>query len=134
MSELSLSELIERYGNNYYEAKSYEKQINADKDEIKKRMLESTIGESDSDTYVVTLTDIKIEDFDNDKLVAKLKSLWAEEHGSMENPYLKLVYVPDMEAIERAIYDNELNPNDLIDCKIVKHQNRMNIKKKGKSK
>ena len=128
---MTLQELIKRYGNNKTEMDSYKKQVDEDNKEIKNIMstkgMDKAVGGGFTATYSVSVS----ESFDNDKLTEKLKQLWSK-NGSMKNPYIKLVPMPDMDAIENAIYSGELNAKDLADCKVRKETPRLTIKKEAK--
>lgn len=126
-----LYELIPRYYENKEVFDKYKKLVDTDKDLIKSAVLArnpegSKVKSGDIEVNVSVITK---KSFDDDKLVAKLRELWSNEHGSMTNPYLKMVYVPDMEAIENALYNKELNPEDIADCKIIKKEVRLTAKK-----
>lgn len=123
-----LEELIERFGNLKTEADSYKKQIEADNSEIKKIMKEEGISDYSVGKYKVSYSEAVSESFDDEKLIAKVQELW---HGTGDCPYVKTVVVPDMKAIEDAIYHGEINPSDLVDCKTVKKTPRLNLYKIG---
>lgn len=116
---------INRYGLNKESMDSLKKLVDADSKFIKEHVSNESVDTGD---YVATVKTITSESFDNDKLVAALHKVW-EGKGSMQNPYLKMVFVPDMEAIEEGIYNGELDPACLKDCKVSKSQTRLTIKK-----
>lgn len=131
-----LYELVQRYYDNKQEFDALKKVVDADNKDIKEVMCKSLVDNEAKFTandIVATVKVIETEDFDNDKLVAKLKSIWSAEHGSMTNPWLKVVYQVDMEALQDAIYDNQIDPNDLKDCKVKKSQTRLTVRKVKKS-
>ena len=121
-----LNEAINRYGENKEKESKLKKLLEQDNKTIKEQLKSGT---HDTGDFVATIKEITSEDFDNDKLVAKLKQIWAEEHGSMTNPYLKITFTPNMEAIEDAIYNNELDPLELQGCKVTKVTQRLTIKR-----
>ena len=121
-----LEELIERFGNLKTEADSYKKQIDADNAKIKKIMKKEGISEYSAGRYRVSYSVAVSENFNDEKLLAKVKELW---HGEGECPYVKTVEVPDMKAIEDAIYHGELNPSDLADCRVRTETPRLNLYK-----
>ena len=135
-----LKDVIERYGNLKAEMDGLKKQVDQDNKEIKKVIVvDGKKVEEDgkvkyvasSDNYTATLSYSYSENFDEQLLVEKLKELWSE-NGSMQNPYLKLVYVPDMNAIENAIYNGKLNAADLSSCRVRNETSRLTIKKEKK--
>lgn len=124
-----LDELVNRYGNLKSEMDSYKKQVNADNSEIKSIMKEMDISEHNSGEFTAKYSITVSESFDEDKLVHTLQSIWSNKNGSMTNPYLKMVYIPDMEAIENAIYNGQLNAAELAGCKVTKETPRLTIKR-----
>lgn len=125
-----LSELIDRYGRVKSEMDSYKKEVDASNAEIKVLMADEKLDISEGSEYVAKYQIIKSESFNDEKLVQKLHALWSEHNGSMTCPYTKMVYVPNMEEIERALYNGELRPEDIADCKVVKETPRLTVTKK----
>ena len=131
-----LYELVKRYLCNKNECDDLKKLVDADNKEIKSIMLtqlKNNEAKYDAGDIIATVKVIETEDFDNDMLVSILKSLWSTEHGSMTNPWLKVVYQPDMDAIEDAIYNGELSPDDLKPAKVTKSQTRLTVRRKKKN-
>ncbi len=127
-----LNELVPRYYANKVIEKEVKDALNKDNKEIKNIMLSANKEIENIGEYKVSCKTIITEDFDKDLLVKKLKSIWAEQNGSMTCPWLEMVYVVNDEALENAIYNGEINPEDLKECKISKSQVRLTItKKKG---
>lgn len=129
MSELKLKELIDRYGNLKSEMDSYKKQVDADNAEIKSIMTSLGSENAEGDSYKVTCKVIESEKFNEAKLLAKVKSLWSEHHGSMTNPYIQRIEVVNMEELEQAIYSGEIDPKQLADCKETSTQTRLTVSK-----
>lgn len=127
MSELK--KLIDRYGNMKAEMDSYKKQVDADNAEIKKIMTEAGDEKAEGDEFKVTCKVIEIEKFNDAKLLAKLKSLWAEQNGKKKNPFIKKIEVVDMEELENAIYSGEIDPKQLAECKDINTQTRLTVSK-----
>jgi len=125
-----LSELIDRYGRVKEEMDSYKKEVDESNAEIKVLMANDNLNVTEGSEYVAKYQVIKSESFNDEKLVQKLHSLWSEQNGSMTCPYTKTIYVPNMEEIERALYNGELRPEDIADCKIVKETQRLTVTKK----
>lgn len=123
-----LKTLIDKYGDENAECNRLKKIVKEDNEEIKKIMLESGNENSEGNNYKVTCKTIVTEDFNEDKLLAKLKELWSDM-GSMTNPYIKMIEVPNMEEIEKAIYSGELDPKELASCKESKSQVRLTVSK-----
>lgn len=123
-----LKTLIDKYGDENAECNRLKKIVKEDNEEIKKIMLESGDENSEGNNYKVTCKTIVTEDFNEDKLLVKLKELWSDM-GSMTNPYIKMIEVPNMEEIEKAIYSGELDPKELASCKESKSQVRLTVSK-----
>lgn len=131
-----LYELVKRYFCNKNEFDDLKKLVDKDNKEIKELMLKKLNNNEatyNADDIVATVKVIETESFDDDMLVNKLRELWSAEHGSMTNPYLTMVYVPNMEAIENALYEGELKPDDLKSCKVTKSQTRLTVRRKKKN-
>lgn len=124
-----LSEIVSRYYENKQVEKKLSDKIKADNEEIKKEMLSANIETENFGDYKVTCKTIVTEDFDQDKLLKKIKSIWAEQNGSMTCPWVKQVEIVDMEALTEAIYDEMLSGDDLKDCKVQKSQVRLTVSK-----
>lgn len=123
MEQKQLNEIIDRYAINKHELDSYKKMCDEDSRTIKENVKDESI---DTGMFVATVKTITSESFDDTKLVAKLNELW--DHKEVANPYLEVVFKPNMEAIEEAIYNGELDPTQLKDCKVTKTQTRLTIK------
>lgn len=123
----NLDELVTRYGTLKGEMDSYKKQVDEDNKEIKRLMSEQGLKTVSAGGYVATYSVSKSEGFDEDKLVQKLHSIWKGE--SISNPYIKMVFVPNMEAIENAIYNGVINAAELSDCRVTKETAKLLIKK-----
>jgi hypothetical protein len=130
----SLDELVPRYYANKETEKILKKEIDDDNKEIKSIMLNSNSENENVGEYKVTCKTIVTEDFDKDLLVAKLKSLWEQTPGSegIVCPWLDFVPVVNDEALENAIYDGQINPDDLKSCKVSKSQVRLTVSKPKK--
>lgn len=126
---MALKELIDKYGKSKAELDVIKKDVDATNAEIKQLMTSEKIENAEGDTFKATCKEIKSESFNDEKLVAKLRSMWSEHNGSMACPYVKMIYVPDMEEIERALYSGEIKAEDIADCKEVKTTLRLTVSK-----
>ena len=141
MSEKSLlSQLVERYGNLKTEMDSYKKQVEADNAEIKKIMKDSGIDSFTAGGYTASYSVAVSENFDEDKLIAKLEHLTYQDPNSGATVcvgsglgIIKMRPYVDMEALENAIYNGNVNAADLADCKVRKETPKLTIKKEKKS-
>lgn len=77
-------------------------------------------AEFSTEQFTAKLKVKKNEELNEAKAIETIKSEWASKNGSMTCPYLKMVYVLDEEAIEKAIYNGELKAEVLASCKEVK--------------
>lgn len=130
----SLDWLVPRYFKNKETEKELKQIIADDNKEIKSIMLSADKETENVGEYKVFCKTIVTEDFDKDLLVKKLLSLWAEHNGSMKCPWIEYVPVVNDEALEDAIYNGEINPDDLKDCKVSKSQVRLQITKRKEKK
>ena len=139
-NEMSFAGLIERYGEAKTVVDSYNKQLEADNKEIKKRIVEVGVPVEGkpgsftgySENYKVTCSVSKSEDFDETKLIAKLKELIDKadiEHLSMIKKCIVYKPVVDMDALENAIYHGVIPASELNDCRISKEVSRLTVKK-----
>lgn len=131
---MKLEECVKRYGENKEYIKPYEKEIKEDNDTIKKIMKENKIKTFPGGDYVATYRIDVSEDFDYDKLLTTVKAAWNETHGSMTNPWIKVKYEVDMEALENAIYNGEFDASLLAGCKVKKETPKLIINKAKKEK
>lgn len=139
MATLTLNDLIPRYYLNKSELDSYKKLVDADNTAIKEILLknlakgETSVSET-VDDLVATIKVIDKTDFDYNKLLQKLKSDWFEQHGSMTCPYVKTIETVNMEAVEDALYNGQLDAKALEGCKVPKVENRLTVKRSKKKK
>lgn len=136
----NLKDLIERYGNLKSEMDSYKKQVNADNAEIKSIITKegtpviasngTTSYTAEGETFIATYSVSVSEDFDEDKLISKLRTM--DFDGKMADEIGLIEYVPkvDMDALENAIYKGQINAAELSDCKIRKETPKLSISKK----
>jgi hypothetical protein len=127
MSELG--EVIARYGRMKDEDKLLSAQIKKDNDEIKEYLKRVGKTSESAGGYTVNLSTSVSEDFDNEKLIDRLKSL------KTKTKLIKNVPTVDMEALENAIYNGEIKAEDLADCKVSKTTYKLTYSKtkEGKS-
>lgn len=118
----SLTELIPRYYEMKSEMDSYKKQCDTDNAEIKRIMLESNSLEESAGGYTAKLTIVEKEDFNELRLLQKLKAMGKTE-------CIKTKEYVDMDVLENIIYNHELDPKDLADCKTTKTEYRLKVKK-----
>lgn len=135
-----LEDLIERYGKNKTIVNSYKKDIDEDNEEIKRLIVDQGVPVEGKDGsfkayskhYKATYSVSKTEDFDETKLIAKLKELIDKadiEHLSMIKKCIVYKPVVDMDALENAIYHGVIPASELNDCRVSKEVARLTVKK-----
>ena len=135
-----LEDLIERYGKNKTIVNSYKKDIDEDNEEIKRLIVDQGVPvegkdgsfKAYSNHYTATYSVSKTEDFDETKLIAKLKELIDKadiEHLSMIKKCIVYKPVVDMDALENAIYHGVIPASELNDCRVSKEVARLTVKK-----
>lgn len=135
-----LEDLIERYGKNKTIVNSYKKDIDEDNEEIKRLIVDQGVPVEGKDGsfkayskhYTATYSVSKTEDFDETKLIAKLKELIDKadiEHLSMIKKCIVYKPVVDMDALENAIYHGVIPASELNDCRVSKEVARLTVKK-----
>jgi hypothetical protein len=120
-------ELVKRYYENNQQKKKYTDLVAADNNEIKSRMLAQGDEVVETDAFKVSCKTIETEDFDQAKLLDKIKKLWQAQNGDVECPWIQRVEVVDMEAVTNAIYDGMIVADELNDCKTKKTQVRLTV-------
>ena len=125
-----LNELVPRYYANKETEKVLKKEIDADNKEIKQIMLDSNSENEVIEDYKVSCKTIVTEDFDKDLLISKLVSIWKDAgNGDVACPWIEYVPKVNDEALEDAIYNGEISPEDLKSCKVSKSQVRLTVRK-----
>lgn len=113
MNIQDLELLVSRWAENKTEMDSYKDSVTADANDIKQMMKELGIKVIEVPGFKATYSERVSQNFNEDKLLAKIKSL-----GFVD--CVKMVEVVDMEKLESLIYDNELDPSELASCKETK--------------
>lgn len=126
----NLDELVPRYYANKIAENALKKENAKDNNEIKSIMLKAKKETENIGDYKISCKTIVTEDFDKDLLLKKVKSIWTEKNGSMTCPWIDRIEVVNDEALEEAIYNGLINPEDLKSCKVSKSQVRLTVSKK----
>lgn len=115
---------------NFYEIKreyeDYKKIADDYSGKIKEYMTSHNETQLEVNDLVCTCKIIESESFDDAKLLNKVKQLW---HNDTECPWVDTIEVVNMDALESAIYEGQINPAELNDCKVTKTQTRLLVKK-----
>jgi hypothetical protein len=129
-----LDELIPRYVSNKQELDDYKKICDKENAEIKEIMSQSKLPEYEVDGYVAKYSVSKRETLNEDKLIELLKS--SDIDGGY-NQFIKTKEYVDMDALEKAIYNDVINSDTIIamdKCKEVKEVTTLRVSKLKKSK
>ena len=122
----SLEELVPRYYEMKKEMESYKPQVDADNKAIKSIMRDSKISKFETlGEYTASFNVIDKSYFDETKLLVKLKSLG-------RTTAIKTKEYVDMDVVENMLYNGELTPEDIKDCKVEKYEERLTVKKEAK--
>ena len=116
-----LEELIPIYKQNKTEADSYKKICDSYNTEIKKIMVDNDLTSFSVDGIKATCTKAYREEFIEEALIQKIKSLKVKG-------VIKTKEYVDMEALENAIYNGELNAAELASCQTSKEVITLRIK------
>ena len=112
-AEEKLQELMPHYQLNKHAMDSYKKIVDKDNKEIKMIMLESQLPEFIVGDIKATCSVSERESFIEEALIEKLKEMNVDG-------VIKLKEYVDMDALENAIYNGELNAAELASCQTKK--------------
>lgn len=114
--------IIEQFGNVKTQADALTKEANGYKDTIKSYMAEKEVDELSTENFRVKYSVATSRDFNQEKLLAKLKELGATD-------CIKTVEVVDMNNLENAIYNKKIDASLLADCEVVTETPKLNLYK-----
>ena len=112
-AEEKLEQLIPHYQLNKSEMDSYKKIVDKDNKKIKEIMLSSQLPEFIVGDIKATCSVSVREDFIEEALIEKLKEMKVDG-------VIKMKEYVDMDALENAIYNGELNAAELASCQTKK--------------
>ncbi len=112
-AEEKLEQLIPHYQLNKSEMDSYKKIVDKDNKEIKEIMLSSQLSEFIVGDIKATCSVSERENFIEEALIEKLKDMKVDG-------VIKMKEYIDMDALENAIYNGELNAAELASCQTKK--------------
>ena len=122
----NLKELVRLFYEDKQQLDNYKKSIDEYNKDIKELMGQLELTEFESDDLVAKIGVQNRENFNEEKLIDKLKAL------NVEGVIKTKEYV-DMDALENAIYNELLDASELTSCKEVKTVTTLKVsKKKGK--
>lgn len=125
----TIYDLVQRYGTLKAEMDSYKKQVDQDNKDIKTIMAREGLTMIKSGDFVAKYSVIVSEDFDKEKLLSKLRTMFVDGKGMDELGVIVYEPVVSMEALEDLIYNGKINAADLADCKTRKETPRLTISK-----
>ena len=115
-----LKEIIDRYGKEKAELDEKKKVVDADNAKIKELMTSDNLENAVGDEYKATCKTIVSENFNEDKLLILIKE--------MKVPgIIKTKEYVDMEELESAIYNGEVDATKLASCKERKETLRLTV-------
>ena len=122
----NLKELVRLFYEDKQQLDNYKKSTDEYNKDIKELMGQLELTEFESDDLVAKIGVQNRENFNEEKLIDKLKAL------NVEGVIKTKEYV-DMDALENAIYNELLDASELTSCKEVKTVTTLKVsKKKGK--
>lgn len=119
---MELKKLIDAYGETKTESDKLKKEVESYNSSIKSLMNDENLSYFNSDKYYVKLATIEQRVFDEQKLLDKLKEMGATN-------CIKTIEVVDMNELENAIYNKQVDASKLSDCQVVKSQQRLTLGK-----
>ena len=120
-----LAELISRYYEMKSEMDSYKSQVDSDNKAIKEIMGKEKLSKHTYGEYTANYKVIDKSYFDEPKLLERLKALGRTDA-------IKTKEYVDMACVENMLYNGELSPEDIKDCKVTKYEERLTVKKEEK--
>ena len=128
-----LGTLIENYG----VSKEHEKLLKTELDDLNKQIksilctVPNGVGESTS--FEAKYQIVKSDSLDTDGLLAMFMK--SKEYADVIDAYSLVVYKPvlDMEALEKALYDNQIDPKLISEFTTTKEVERLTVKRKKES-
>lgn len=101
-----LQSLIPIYVENKREADDYAKLAKKYNNDIKAMMKELDIDNISDGSHIIKKSVVKTAKMDEQKMIEILKRVW---HGEGENPFIKTIETVDLDAVEKAMYNNEFS-------------------------
>lgn len=104
----TLSDLVQVYGEHDSQAKELKKVCDEEKEQIKRELREQQLKNFVSEGYKVTYQVSERVTLDTDKMVHWLQEYWNAKESNEPCPYLKTIVVLNEDALETALYKQEL--------------------------
>ena len=129
-----LEALVKTWGSNKTQADALKKDVDKDAAEIKQLMMEENLSESVSGDFIEKLSYQTKITFDEDGLVEYIrKHIWTSKKKA-PCPYLKTIIAIDWDALENAIYNEELTEEQILAIDKFKSETKTPVLKLGKPK
>lgn len=127
-----LKTLIPEYGQNKSKLDEMDKVCKSQNASIKLIMADNQMDSMTVDGWKATYSIQERTSLDEDALLEVLKKDWVERNGSMECPYIKKKEYVDMDALEDAMYNQEVSEDLIVkmkSCETVKKVETLRIAK-----
>lgn len=115
-----LNELLPKYSMNKIELDSYKKICDRDNTLIKELMKEEDIENYDCGTHTAKISVQQRQSMNEDKLLDTIKSLNRLD-------LIKTKEYVDMDLLEKAMYNNEIQPTEIQSCMITKEVRTLKV-------
>lgn len=110
---MTLDELVTQYGANDAKFKELKKVCDGEKEEIKTRLNEEGVSDWTAGGYTVKRIESERTSMNEERMLEILKLDWQKRYGDIPCPYIQTIEVIDMDALEAALYAEEL-PDDVV--------------------
>lgn len=121
---MNIKEIIKQYCENKEQEKALKNEISEQGKSIKTYMADHEDKPIEVDGYTVSIQERKTEDVNPEQMLNAVLNWWgAKAMGSMQCPFVKYVPAIDMEALESAIYNEQVDKDLLLEidkCRTVK--------------
>ena len=116
--DINLGEYIQKYGALADQLKGIKKETDGYKELIKEYLVSQNLPSSTSGNYEVYIRKSESVDLNTDKLLKLVKEWWVFKHPNVVIeggcPWIKTKEYLDLDAMEKALYNMETIPEDLI--------------------
>lgn len=110
---MTTNEQVELYCKQMTEEKALNKANKKLNEEIKQTLIDSGDTDIKSGIYSVHLETRVSEGIDEARALSILKTFWSKDHGDEMCPFIRTVFVLDMDALEGALYNNAI-PDEVL--------------------
>ena len=132
MTDKVFIKLVEKYYLDKVVVDTYTKLCKPGNEAIKAELVARNISSWQTDDLEVTYRVDVSKTLNETKLLDILKADWVANHGKAKCPWIKKVEVVDMEELEKALYDNQVDARLVESCKEEKRTPKLFVKVKKK--